>query len=668
MSTASFDDGEHFNPSTASESLPYDVSRDAESKTNDGERPSASSTKQIPESRNNPTSQVRLILGFFVATNGAALLLSQLHWAAGWLAIFVGGHALWKLLLRRTADEEFAAKQQVAQAQWNDAGNTETVQWMNSILASVWPLINNEVFVPFVDLLEDALQLQVPGIVHAVRVEDLDQGVVPLTVNSLKVLPPGEEHFLGQEGVTKQRQAEQRENRSDSEVPNAGADASVDADQQHIDLGEHVNLEISFSYRAPAHAQKGATATSSNAEHGQSVGAAHQSQEPSSASWSSYFRSGSQNAAPAETIHMLLYLAIGLQKIAAIEVPVWVEMIGIEGKMRLRVQLIPSTPFVKHVGFTLLGQPKLELKAKPLGRRMAIDAMNLPLLSSYVLKSIQTTVAPFVAPGSYTMDLGGILGAGDGPTNTYALGVICVVLHSASDLPAADTNGHADPFVSISFARAGKPLFRTRVLVKTKNPVWQEVAYILVSPDELRDHDRIRLTAFDADRFSADDPLGKVEISVDRLISKCLMREMDPESCAAMELRDDPLAPMVRGRRTQGRLKYSITFARLVLNGGSHNMPTRAELMRKAAQRAQQRQNDEVSAPDQQTPQVVQQPPEPAKEEETPPDLHKYETTFDRQVDCNTRHVLIPPCLTHRTLTDHTVSFAASACPSMIAF
>lgn len=74
---------------------------------------------------------------------------------------------------------------------------------------------------------------------------------------------------------------------------------------------------------------------------------------------------------PPEMIHLLLYLSIGLQKIAAVEIPVWCEVLGIEGKMRLRLQLVPNAPFVKHVGFTLMGQPKLEIKAKPLGRKMS---------------------------------------------------------------------------------------------------------------------------------------------------------------------------------------------------------------------------------------------------------------------------------------------------------
>jgi hypothetical protein len=97
---------------------------------------------------------------------------------------------------------------------------------------------------------------------------------------------------------------------------------------------------------------------------------------------------------------LLIYMAIGLQKLAAVEVPVWIEMLGIEGKMRLRLQLTPAAPFVKHVAFCFVGAPRIEISAKPLGRRMVIDAMNLPLISSYVLRSIEAVIRDFIAPQS----------------------------------------------------------------------------------------------------------------------------------------------------------------------------------------------------------------------------------------------------------------------------
>ena len=76
-------------------------------------------------------------------------------------------------------------------------GNLETAHWVNAALATIWPLINSEYFVPFADLLEDSLMQQVPGIVHGVRVEDMDQGSVPLKLQRVKILGDSEYDFLG---------------------------------------------------------------------------------------------------------------------------------------------------------------------------------------------------------------------------------------------------------------------------------------------------------------------------------------------------------------------------------------------------------------------------------------------------------------------------------------
>lgn len=550
---------------------------------------------------------IKIIMALASGTSVATLILSRFHWALGWLAIAIGLHTLWKMLLSRDATLQHQARVSSAEKLWKNNDKTETVEWMNSVLSVVWPLINSDVFLPFVDLLEDALQVQVPGIVHAVRVEDLDQGVIPLRVDGFKMLPSDEGSFVrrAHEGLTDAQRKE------DKGLATAEGITPVD-------LGEHVNMEVSFSYRAPARSRKGGT--KSNMPHGEHLGAetshAAPPGQPSPAD--------KDKDTPVETIHMLLYLAIGLQKIAAIEVPVWCSVQGISGRMRLRLQLIPSAPFVKHVGFTMLEQPKLEISAKPLGKKMVIDAMHLPLLSSYVLKSIQTTVAPFIWPKSYTIDLAGLLGAGDGPKNTYAVGVVCVIFHQATDLPAADTNGLSDPFISVSYARAGKPLFRTRVLTKTRNACFQEAAYLLVSPDEIRDHERVRFTIFDADRFSADDPLGKVEVSLDRLVQQSLARETDEQSSKLMETRTDALMPMRKGAPTSGQLRYSIVFSRLVQPGGDRvaATPHRVKMMQEAAARGGCDQQDDSQQ------QSTAAPPE--EEEGEIEELEKYETGFDR--------------------------------------
>ncbi len=65
----------------------------------------------------------------------------------------------------------------------------ESVEWLNKALATAWPLINADYFAPFIDLLEDSLMTQVPGIVHSVKVDDMDQGSIPLRIKSFPCPP-----------------------------------------------------------------------------------------------------------------------------------------------------------------------------------------------------------------------------------------------------------------------------------------------------------------------------------------------------------------------------------------------------------------------------------------------------------------------------------------------
>lgn len=43
--------------------------------------------------------------------------------------------------------------------------------------------------------------------------------------------------------------------------------------------------------------------------------------------------------------HFLVYLGIGVKKVAKFELPVWCELSGLHGKIRLRMQLVPEPPF-----------------------------------------------------------------------------------------------------------------------------------------------------------------------------------------------------------------------------------------------------------------------------------------------------------------------------------
>ena len=47
----------------------------------------------------------------------------------------------------------------------------ESVEWMNTLLAIVWGLINPDMFSGVADMLEDVMQASVPGVIENVRVD-----------------------------------------------------------------------------------------------------------------------------------------------------------------------------------------------------------------------------------------------------------------------------------------------------------------------------------------------------------------------------------------------------------------------------------------------------------------------------------------------------------------
>lgn len=56
--------------------------------------------------------------------------------------------------------------------------------------------------------------------------------------------------------------------------------------------------------------------------------------------------------------------------------------------------------------------------------------------------------------------------SGDGiKKDTLALGVFVITLHHAEGLSAQDSNGKSDPYIVLSYAKFGKPLYSTRIIM-----------------------------------------------------------------------------------------------------------------------------------------------------------------------------------------------------------
>ena len=133
------------------------------------------------------------------------------------------------------------------------------------------------------------------------------------------------------------------------------------------------------------------------------------------------------------------------------------ELVGIVGTLRMRLQLCPDPPFFSLCTLTLLGQPKADLSCVPLTKHM-VNIMDLPLISSFVQSSIDAALAEYVAPKSLTLDIKDMITGNDFKEDTLAHGVVMVRIRRATKFKEGDVSiipfkkGSSDPYVSIGWA------------------------------------------------------------------------------------------------------------------------------------------------------------------------------------------------------------------------
>lgn len=418
------------------------------------------------------------------------------------------------------------------------AHDTESVTWLNSLLGSVWPLVNPDLFTSLADTLEDVMQASLPSLVQMVSVDDVGQGSESVRILGVRWLPTGAaSRTVGGDGELKSEEESKRA--SDRKVPGEGEiedsgdsgeektseenqEKSEDGSQKQIiegmeaEEGDFINLEVALAYRT----------RSANSD----------------------FKDRSKD--------MHLWLAFYLP--GGIKFPIWVDVRGFVGTMRLRLQLAPDPPFFALCTLTFLGQPKVDISCIPLFKR-ALNIMDLPLISNFVQSSIDAAMAEYVAPKSLTLDLKDMLAGDDFKKDTNARGVLVVKIKRGYDFKMGDPgipllkDGGSDPYVSCGWAKFGKPLFSTRVLLSEMEPTWNETAYLLVTPEELNVDERLRVQLWDSDRFSVDDDLGRIELDLKRLMA-------GNETNGKMQDRTDGFKALKAGEDMPGKLEWSVGY------------------------------------------------------------------------------------------------------------
>lgn len=218
---------------------------------------------------------------------------------------------------------------------------------------------------------------------------------------------------------------------------------------------------------------------------------------------------------------MQLVFYLGVKGLFGVPLPIFVELQGLVGTVRLRLNMTPEPPFLKNVTFTLMGVPQVQAGCTPMLEK-GVNILNLPLISNFVNYAIGAAASMYVAPKSMMIDLRSILQGDDITKDVAALGVLWIRIHRAVGLSKQDKRGSkhggSDPYITLSFSKYGKPMYCTRVITDDLNPIWEETTALLVTPELIKADENLSVELWDSDRHSADDVQGKVELSMQKLI------------------------------------------------------------------------------------------------------------------------------------------------------
>ncbi|KAI5450049.1 hypothetical protein NCC49_003811 [Naganishia albida] len=432
----------------------------------------------------------------------------------------------------------------------------ESVEWLNNMIKLMWGLIDPAMFISVTDMVEDIMQQSLPGFVEAVRISDFGQGTNPLRILSIRALADEQ----GSPGYPKDNWINKGQHEAKSK-DTTGKIIDEDA------AGDYYNFEIAFAYSAVE---------------------------------------GKNQGTRAKNIHLLLEFFLGAWDWFHLPVPIWIQVEGIAGVVRLRMQMIQEFPYVRNLTFTLCGVPHVDVSCVPMSKKLP-DVLDLPFVSNFVKMAIAAGTAEMCAPKSMTLNLKEML-SGAALGDTTAIGVFIITIHFAEGLSAQDSNGKSDPYVVLAYAKFGKPMYSTRIILGDLNPVWEETAVMLLTMDEVRSKEDLSAMLWDSDKRSADDLVGRVQIPVAELIK-------NPNQ---MLRREDKLKGFEDADSMTGTLHWSIGyFEKVPLKKEFERLPTAEEA--KAA-----------PAPDSKTaPEMEMKPndaaPNPAKKDlpPPPPDVQK---------------------------------------------
>ncbi|KAK0525998.1 hypothetical protein OC835_005434, partial [Tilletia horrida] len=529
---------------------------------------------------------------------------------AGWFRFFlrssiisgvaIGGWTLTHLASRKLEKELLSVRMEMERqrGEENSPPYGESSEWLNAAIACIWKQIDPQMFVSVADMVEDIMQQSLPGFIDAVKISDLGIGDNPIRFVAMRGLPDlqGDKEYPREEWIHQGKPEEASADNPKGTPATAGTAAapgnkavSPEEDQDgdgvadEDESGDFLNYEVSFSYSS---------------------------------------RPGQDEKTRSKNIHLLLQFFVGAFDLFRFPVNIWAQIEHISGTVRLRAQIVQTPPYIRNLTFTLMGVPRVEISVVPLAKALP-NVLDLPLISGFVQSSIAAACNMYVAPKSMTLNLGQMLSGGGVKKDTDAVGVLVVRILHAEDLSAQDAGGKSDPYIVLSFARFGRPLYSSRIIFEDLNPVWVEEAYLLVTKDDIRADEQLSVQLWDSDKRTADDIQGRVTEPI-----KDLMKVPNK-----MTRRTDNLKGFEEADVMHGSLTWEVGFyEKAILNRALQRSPPspaeqakkkQAEKEQEQAKSVAEKETDAVKEQEARDKEALKAPMDTAEEADaltTPPD------------------------------------------------
>lgn len=158
--------------------------------------------------------------------------------------------------------------------------------------------------------------------------------------------------------------------------------------------------------------------------------------------------------------------------------PILLEDMSFKGKMRFRINMINTFPHIKTIEMCFLDPPDFDFVLKPIGgEKFGFDIKIIPGLSEFIKQVVDTNLGPMVySPNTFQLNVQQLI-AGVGVLS--GVGVVGINIKAAYDL-LPDSGGTVEAYVRL-VNKDKKELARSRVKKDSRNPVWEEYLYAIVT-------------------------------------------------------------------------------------------------------------------------------------------------------------------------------------------